>query len=336
MSPKQTPNRDPDAKRALICGGAGYIGSHMCKLLARSGWLPVVFDNLSTGHREAVRWGPLIEGDLLDAGALRAAFARYEPIAVLHFAALSQVAESMQYPERYRRNNVDGTANLLMEMERANVRRLVFSSTAAVYGAPDRLPIDEDCPCHPINPYGASKLAAEELIRAAAARGQVHAVCLRYFNAIGADPDGETGECHRPETHLVPNLIHAALNDGVPAVVHGDDYDTADGTCVRDYVDVMDLCEAHLAALHALEANGGCQALNLGSGVGCSVLEVLAAVQRACNGLPRYRVAGRRPGDPPVLVAGIREATTVLGWSPRTTLDASVRNALAWHSRRKG
>jgi UDP-glucose-4-epimerase GalE len=217
-------------------------------------------------------------------------------------------------------------------MDHFGVRPLVFSSTAAVYGIPDRLPIHEDWPCLPINPYGESKLAAEALIAAAAARGRISAACLRYFNAIGADPGGEAGECHHPETHLVPNLIHAALNGNAsPAVVYGGDYDTPDGTCVRDYVDVLDLCEAHLAALNHLEANGDYQVFNLGSGTGHSVLEVLASVRSACGGLPTHRTAGRRPGDPPTLVAGIRRAATILKWSPRTTLDASVRNALAWH-----
>jgi UDP-glucose-4-epimerase GalE len=315
----------------LVCGGAGYIGSHMCKALADAGIVPVTFDNLSTGHRWAVQWGPLVEGDLLDPPSLDAAFAAYPIDAVLHFAALSLVAESMQQPGLYFRNNVTGTLNLLDAMRAAGVRKLVFSSTAAVYGNPDYTPIDERHPTAPVNPYGWSKLMAERQIAEDCRAHGLRAICLRYFNAAGADPDGAIGEVHEPETHLIPNLLKAAVRpDAQVASIFGDDYDTPDGTCVRDYIHVADLAAAHLRALDRLEAGTRMEVFNLGAGQGNSVAEVLA-VCRSVSGaaIPERRLA-RRPGDPPVLVASIDAARDTLGWQPTKGLADCVADALRW------
>jgi UDP-glucose-4-epimerase GalE len=314
-----------------VCGGAGYIGSHMCKALAAAGLVPVTFDDLSTGHRDSVRWGPLVEGDLLDPASLRAAFADRPVQAVLHFAARSLVAESMREPGLYFRNNVAGTLNLLDAMRAAGVDRLVFSSTAAVYGDPVYTPIDESHPTAPINPYGWSKLMAERAIAEHCRAHGLRAACLRYFNAAGADPDGDTGEGHDPETHLIPNRLRAALAPGgEPASIFGDDYDTPDGTCVRDYVHVADLCDAHLLALGRLESAPGVHVFNLGGGQGSSVAEVLAVCREVSGAAIPERRMPRRPGDPAVLVASADAARRELGWRPRYALRDCVAHALAW------
>lgn len=319
-------------KTVLVCGGAGYIGAHMCKQLARAGWTPVSFDNLSSGHREAVRWGPLEVGDLLDPGALGTLFERYQFDAVLHFAARSLVGESVREPGLYLRNNVTGTLNLLDAMRAAAVQRLVFSSTAAVYGEPEYSPIDEAHPAAPINPYGLSKWMAERQIAEYCRAHGLRAVCLRYFNAAGADADGEIGEAHEPETHLIPNIIRAALEPSRgPVKLFGDDYPTADGTCVRDYIHVEDLCEAHLAALGFLGETPGFQVFNLGTGSGHSVLEVVARCRARCDGAPAAEIHPRRPGDPAVLVASAARAAAELGWRPQRDLDAIIASALCWH-----
>lgn len=318
----------------LVCGGAGYIGSHMCKLLAGRGHTPVVLDDLSTGHRGAVRWGPLLQGDLLDRDALADAFRRYRFDAVMHFAARSLVGESVQEPGLYFRNNVTGTLNLLDAMRDAGVLRLVFSSTAAVYGIPDSSPIDETHPTRPVNPYGWSKLMAEREIAEYCRAHGLRAACLRYFNAAGADPEGECGEAHEPETHLIPNVIRAALEPSLgPVSLFGDDYDTEDGTCVRDYIHVCDLCDAHLRALEFLEGNPGHHVFNLGTGHGHSVAQVLAACQAECDGRPDAIYQDRRAGDPPQLVAGNALAAELLGWRPEASLADCVSTALAWHRR---
>lgn len=322
----------PEAPPILVCGGAGYIGSHMCKQLAQAGYLPVTFDNLSTGHRWAVQWGPLVEGDLLDADALRHVLGRWPFAAVMHFAALSQVGQSMAEPERYFRNNVAGTLNLLEAMQGAGVPALVFSSTAAVYGNPESVPITEDQAQQPINPYGWSKLMAERMIAEQCHAHGLSAACLRYFNAAGADPDGQTGEAHEPETHLIPNVLHAAMAPGGEVNVFGTDYPTADGTCVRDYVHVHDLCRAHLLALEHARYAGGFHVFNLGSGQGYSVAEVLAQARALCDGRPAPRYAPRRAGDPAVLVASAQRAQQVLGWQPHYGLSDMLRTALAWHT----
>lgn len=315
----------------LVCGGAGYIGSHMCKALARAGHVPVTFDNLSTGHRRAVRWGPLVEGDLLDLPALARVFGQFHFQAVMHFAARSRVEESMQDPGLYFRNNVTGTLNLLDAMCAAGVDRLVFSSTAAVYGNPEYTPIDEAHPTRPINPYGWSKLMAEREIAEYCRAHRLRAACLRYFNAAGADSEGETGESHEPETHLIPNVIKVALDpDARPVRIFGNDYDTLDGTCIRDYVHVSDLCEAHRLALDHLRDHPGCHVFNLGSGTGNSVTEVIAACRRLLDGRPAADVVARREGDPARLVASASAASTTLGWTPRYTLEDCIASALSW------
>ncbi len=316
----------------LVCGGAGYIGAHMCKRLARAGVVPVTFDSLVTGHRNAVQWGPLEIGDLLHPADLSAVFARYPIQSVLHFAARSLVGESVREPALYLRNNVTGTLNLLDAMRSAGVGKLVFSSTAAVYGNPLYTPIDEAHPAQPINPYGLSKWLAEQQIRAYCEAYGLRAVCLRYFNAAGADADGETGEAHEPETHLIPNIIRAALTPSLgPVKLFGNDYPTPDGTCVRDYIHVEDLAEAHLLALDYMAGQPGFHVFNLGTGQGNSVAEVLAQCQALCTGAPASEIQPRRPGDPATLVASAALAQAALGWTPRHGLDGILRSALRWH-----
>lgn len=323
-----------DGGNILVCGGAGYIGSHMCKMLSRAGYTPVTFDNLSTGHRWAVKWGPLVEGDLLDRGSLVELFAEYRFDAVMHFAARSQVGESMRDPGLYFRNNVTGTLNLLDAMVAANVGKLVFSSTAAVYGNPEYVPIDEAHPTRPINPYGWSKLMAERQIAEYCRAYGLRAVCLRYFNAAGADPEGEIGEAHEPETHLIPNVVKCALRLSDGAVqVFDNDYDTPDGTCIRDYVHVKDICQAHLRALETLNARAESLVFNLGTGIGSSVAEVIDLCRRLiANDVP-VAVHDRRQGDPPRLVASNDLANQTLGWRPQLPLSSCIDTAATWHKR---
>lgn len=315
----------------LVCGGAGYIGAHMCKMLAQRGFQPIVFDNFSTGHRWAVQWGRCVEGDLLNLADLQEAFERHEISAVMHFSARSLVGESVKNPALYFRNNVVGTLNLLDAMRSHGVSKLVFSSTAAVYGSPVYIPIDEAHPTHPINPYGLSKLMAEQAIEQYCSAYQMSAVALRYFNAAGSDPDGEVGELHDPETHLIPNIIKAAIRpEANQFKIFGDDYDTPDGTCVRDYVHVNDLCDAHMAALAHMDKEQGWHVFNLGTGAGHSVKEVLSSCQRVHSGLPKAKVHPRRPGDPKSLVATSEKASRVLGWEPQRTLDDCIETASLW------
>lgn len=317
----------------LVCGGAGYIGSHMCKRLARESHVPVTFDNLSTGHEWAVKWGPLVRGDMLDPAALAAVFHEHKIDAVMHFAARSIVAESMSDPALYFRNNVSGTLNLLDAMRAAAVDKLVFSSSAAVYGNPQYTPIDEAHPCNPINPYGWSKLMAERAIEEYCRAYGMRAVSLRYFNAAGADSEGEIGEAHEPETHLIPNVVKAALDPSLgPINIFGNDYDTPDGTCVRDYVHVEDLADAHLLAMDLLLRQDGWSAFNLGTGRGSSVMEVLARCRRVCRVGPQHQIHDRRSGDPAVLVTSSVQAAGELLWQPRRDLDACVSSALRWHT----
>ena len=316
----------------LVTGGAGYIGSHACKLLARSGLEPVTYDNLERGHRKLVRWGPLEEGDILDQARLTAVCKRYRPRAVMHFAALAYVGESMAQPERYQRTNVDGGRTLLKAMAEAKVKRLVFSSTCAVYGEPRFTPITEDHPLAPVNPYGRTKAAMEQEIERWASAIDGEAIAFRYFNAAGADPEGEIGECHEPETHLVPLALQAAGSDENPVIVFGDDWPTPDGTCIRDYIHVTDLAEAHLLGLEYSEGPGGMRVFNLGNGRGYSVLEILEAASRMTGRHVPYRIGQRRPGDPPHLVGDASRALTLLGWKPRYhSLDEIIRTAWNWH-----
>ncbi|HUB91676.1 MAG TPA: UDP-glucose 4-epimerase GalE [Dyella sp.] len=318
----------------LICGGAGYIGAHMLKMLALQGYDVVVFDNLSTGHRAAVRWGKLVEGDILDPSALERLFATNRFDVVIHFCALSLVGESVRDPYNYYRNNVAGTLNLLEAMRRARVGKLVFSSTASVYGIPrDDGRLDELHPTIPINPYGVSKLMVERVLQDAAHAYGLRSVALRYFNAAGADPEGDIGESHVPETHLIPNVLRAALGVGDGALqVFGDDYDTRDGTCVRDYVHVNDLASAHLHAIHFLEKNPGAHCFNLGSGKGATVLEIIAATREVTGRTIPFTRMPRREGDPAMLVADTRRAEAGLGWQPVfSDIRDIIETAWRWH-----
>lgn len=325
------------SKPILVTGGAGYIGSHGCKALASAGWRPVVYDNLSRGHARAVRWGPLVEGDLHDGPRLAAAMREHAIAAVMHFAAFAYVGESVRDPELYYRNNVGGTLALFAAMREAAVGTIVFSSTCAVYGAPDRVPIAESTAKAPLNPYGETKLAVERALHWYGEAYGLRYAALRYFNAAGADPDSEIGEDHDPETHLIPRVIRAALGRGDPVEIYGTDYPTPDGTAIRDYIHVTDLAEAHVRALDYLERGGDNIAVNLGTGKGSSVREVVAAVERiAARPVPR-REAARRPGDPSELVADPALAWDRLGWRARhSDLDSIVASALAWETRAAG
>jgi UDP-arabinose 4-epimerase len=323
------------SQSVLVTGGAGYIGSHACKALARAGYRPVTYDNLSRGSRAAVRWGPLVEGDVGDRTRIIAALQQYEISAVMHFAAFAYVGESVADPALYYRNNVDGTLSLLDAMREAAVGAIVFSSTCATYGVPDAMPIREAAPQRPVNPYGETKLAIERALHwYGEAYGLRHAA-LRYFNAAGADPDGEIGEEHDPETHLIPLVVQAVLGKGPPIRIFGTDYPTPDGTAVRDYIHVQDLAEAHVRALQYLLAGGTSRAMNLGTGQGHSVREVIAAVERAAGRPVPRQEAPRRAGDPPVLVADPSLAAETLGWHAQLSdLDTIIRTALAWQSAR--
>ena len=316
----------------LVTGGAGYVGSHSCKALAAAGFLPVCFDNLSTGHRWAVRWGPLEPGDLDDIDALRQALRRHRIEAVMHFAALSNVGDSMRKPGFYYRNNVGGTLNLLEAMVDCGIRKLVLSSSCASYGRPQTLPIPEEHPQWPMSPYGETKFAAERMLRWWDEVHGLRYVALRYFNAAGADPDSEIGEAHDPETHLIPLAIATALDQRPQLVVHGTDYPTCDGTAVRDYVHVSDLANAHVAALRHLMSGRPSLACNLGTGRGQSVRQVLAAVERVTCRRVAVIEGPRRPGDPPELVAVPHLANQVLAWHPEIgDLDRIVSTAYRWH-----
>jgi UDP-glucose 4-epimerase len=330
----------------LVTGGAGYVGSHACKALAAAGHAPVVFDNLSTGWRQAVRYGPLVEGDLLDADALDRAFAAHRPQAVMHFAALSEVGQSARQPDLYWRNNLGGSLNLAMAARAHGVRAFVFSSTCATYGEPQGACLTEDDAQAPISPYGRTKLAVEHMLGDFQAAFGLRSVIFRYFNAAGADPGREIGEDHRPETHLIPLVLDAASGRREAITVFGTDWPTPDGTCIRDFVHVADLAEAHVLGLGWLLARGGDEggdggdgdggggplALNLGSGTGHSVRAVIAAA-RAVTGADIPVIEGpRRPGDPARLVSGSGLARQVLGWRPRRSgLDSMVADAWAWH-----
>jgi len=325
------------SQNVLVTGGAGYIGSHACKVLAQAGYTPVTLDNLVYGHANAVRFGPFVQADVLDRAALDRVFAEYKPGAAMHFAAFTYVGESVTDPGRYYRNNAVGTLTLLEAMRDHGCGRLVFSSSCAVYGLPQTLPLAEDHPQAPMNPYGVSKAMSERMI---ADFGQAHglkSVCLRYFNAAGADPGGGLGEDHDPETHLIPLAVEAALGKRPPLNVFGGDYPTPDGTAVRDYVHVLDLAQAHLAALRYLEldgeAGGKSTAFNLGLGQGSSVAEVLAAVEAVSGRAVPHTLAPRRPGDPPMLVAAATLAERVLGWRPEfMDLREIIRTAWGWHT----
>jgi UDP-glucose 4-epimerase/UDP-arabinose 4-epimerase len=318
----------------LVAGGAGYIGAHTAQALKARGYHPVVFDNLSSGLREAVRWGPLVHGDVRDVQALIDAMTAHKVRAVIHFASLIEVGRSTARPDLFWEHNVGGTAGLLKAMHACGVKRLVFSSSAAVYGQGGRGPLEsivEDAVKDPASPYGDTKLACERLIAAHARAFGLAAVALRYFNAAGADPSGLIGEAHDPETHLIPLAIAAGLGDGKALTVFGDDFDTPDGTCLRDYVHVNDLADAHVAALEVPLAEGAFEAVNIGGGRGCSVLDVIAEVARALGRPVPHSVGPRRAGDPPSLLADVAKARAVLGWRPKVSaLGEIVRDAVRW------
>lgn len=322
--------------KVLVTGGAGYIGSHACKLLARSGYTPVVFDNLVYGHRDFVKWGEFEEGDLCDAARIREVIAKHRPEAVLHFAAYALVGESVTNPGKYYRNNVGGTLNLLDAMVAVGVKRIVFSSTCATYGVPSVVPIPEDHAQEPINPYGMSKLMVERMLADFEVAHGIRFAALRYFNAAGADPDGEIGERHDPETHLIPLVLDAATGARADIAIFGMDYPTPDGSCIRDYIHVSDLAQAHLLALGHLESGKESLRLNLGTGRGYSVREVIATAEAVTGKKIPVRVAERRAGDPPSLVGDPTQARTVLGWKAEyPDLETIIRHAWAWHQRAK-
>jgi len=323
--------------KILVTGGAGYIGSHVCKALKEKGFEVVVFDNLERGHRDFVRWGLLEEGDLLEMAALGNVFKKHKPSAIMHFAAYAYVGESVTNPAKYYRNNVIGSLNLVEAARAHGVENIIFSSTCAVYGIPGAVPITEKMPLNPINPYGNTKLAIERLLEDYGSAYGMKSVRLRYFNAAGADPDGETGEDHSPEPHLIPLALSAALGRRDDITVYGDDYDTPDGTCLRDYIHVTDLAEAHVRALEYLLKGGETTAINLGNSQGHSVKEVIDTVKRVSQRDFRVRVGPRRPGDPPSLIGSNKMAEKVLGWRPqRSELKTIIEDAWRWQVKRFG
>jgi UDP-glucose-4-epimerase GalE len=326
-----------DKPAVLVTGGAGYIGSHACKALAQAGYTPVTFDNLVYGHRDAVKWGPLIEGDLADQDLLNAVLRDYSIKAVVHFAAYAYVGESMQDPGKYFQNNVTNTISLLQAMRDNDIGAIVFSSTCATYGMPQSLPIDEAHPQAPVNPYGESKLFIEKALHWFGVAHGIHSVALRYFNAAGADPDGEIGERHDPETHLIPLIIETALGQRAAIDVYGTDYPTPDGTAIRDYIHVRDLAAAHVLALEHLFNGGKSTCLNLGTGQGYSVREVIDAVEKCSGTSITVRHCPRRAGDPAELVADAGQAQRVLQWSPAwSSLEQIIETALRWHEHAGG
>jgi UDP-arabinose 4-epimerase len=319
-------------KNILVTGGAGYIGSHTAKALAARGFTPVVYDNLIYGHRWAVQWGPFIEGDIRDRARLVDTLRNYDISAVLHFAAFAYVGESMKSPGQYFGNNVTGSLSLLDAVQETGVRHVVFSSSCATYGIPDRMPIGEDTPQVPINPYGETKLIVERALRWYGAAHEITSVVLRYFNAAGADPEGQLGELHLPETHLIPLVLQAAFT-GTPLDVFGDDYPTRDRTCMRDYIHVSDLADAHILALEYLLDGGPSVALNLGTGNGYSVREVIETAQAITGRKVPHRIVPRRPGDPAILIADPSRAERILGWrAQRSALENMVSTAWTWHT----
>ena len=316
----------------LVTGGAGYIGSHACKVLSEAGYTPVALDNLSLGWRDAVQFGPLAEADLLDRAALDAVFREYQPAAIMHFAALSDVGESMRDPGRYWRVNVGGSLNLIEAALAAGCGRFVFSSTCATYGDQDGVVLDEDCVQMPINAYGASKRAVEAMLENFGQTHGLKSVIFRYFNVAGASPDGDVGEHHRPETHLIPLMLDAIDGKRPALTVYGQDYDTPDGTCIRDYVHVMDLVDAHLRGLKWLEEDRGNRIFNLGTGSGFSVRDVVRHSAAVTNRDVPVIDGARRPGDATALISGSTRASSELGWRPaRSTLQTMIADAWRWH-----
>jgi len=321
-------------KNILVTGGAGYIGSHTCKMLSQAGYLPITYDNLVYGHRWAVKWGPLEKGNLSDKARLEEVFCKYRPQAVLHFAAYAYVGESVKNPAKYYRNNIEGSLSLLDTMLQQNVDKIVFSSSCATYGVPKFIPINEEHPQLPVNPYGYSKLVVERMLRDFFHAYELRSISLRYFNAAGADSQGEVGELHEPETHLIPLVLETALGHRPSITIYGDDYDTQDGTCIRDYIHVTDLAEAHILALQALEEETQCSVYNLGNGNGFSVKQVIDVAKQVTGREIPISVGSRRSGDPAQLVGDASKIAQILGWQPRyPSLSAIIETAWQWQSK---
>jgi len=325
------------SSRVLVAGGAGYIGSCMVRVLIDHGYEPIVFDNLSTGHRAFVPRGvDLVKGDLRDPKAVRAVFRRYRGIdAVMHFAACALVGESVEDPLKYFDNNVVACVTLLQAVAEARVKRFIFSSTCAVYGEPERVPIREEDPCRPVNPYGRSKRMFEEILKDVSTPAGFDYVCLRYFNACGAHDSTQVGEWHDPETHLIPNIFKTLTGEKKVVTIFGDDYDTPDGTCIRDYIHIKDLCQAHLLALRSMERGGGSNIFNLGNGEGYSVRQIIDAVEKVTGKKVRFKIGPRRPGDPARLVGDASKAARMLGWKPTCDLENIIASAWKWELARK-
>lgn len=319
-------------QNVLIIGGAGYIGSHVCKYLAQKGHHPVVLDNLVYGHGNAVKWGPLIKGNAGDTEILNKLFSDYKFAGVMHFAAFAYVGESVKNPARYYRNNVCETINLLDALIANKISNFIFSSSCAVYGEPVEIPITEQHPLNPVNPYGRTKLMVEQILDDYEKAYGLKSICLRYFNAAGADPDGELGEDHEPETHLIPLLLEAAAGKRDAIHIFGDDYPTKDGTCIRDYIHINDLAQAHVTALERLINGLPGGKYNLGNGKGYSVKEVIETVNQITGRKIPSKIKDRRPGDPPILIASAKKALNELGWKPEyPDLDTIIKTAWAWH-----
>jgi UDP-glucose-4-epimerase GalE len=326
--------QSPVKTAILVTGGAGYIGAHTCKALARAGYLPVTYDNLVYGHPAAVKWGPLEEGNINDRQQLESVMRKYKPDAVMHFAAFAYVGESVENPIKYYRNNSVGTLTLLESMRNCDIDKIIFSSSCATYGMPDQTPIPEHHSQNPINPYGRSKLVVEWILQDFSAAYDLNYVSLRYFNAAGADPDTEIGEDHNPETHLVPLVLDAALGKSERIKVFGTDYDTPDGSCIRDYIHVSDLADAHRLALEYLITKKSSDVFNLGNGNGFSVRQVIDAAARVtgCD-IPNVD-SDRRAGDPPILIGDSKKARQVLGWNPVLhQLETIIETAWQWHKK---
>jgi UDP-arabinose 4-epimerase len=318
-------------KTILVTGGAGFVGSHACKALSRAGYLPVSFDNLERGHERAVKWGPLEQGDLRNDQDLQRAFKAHRPCAVMHFAAYAYVGESTVDPAKYYDNNVGGTAKLLQACAAFDCNNVVFSSSCATYGVPEHLPLKEDAAQNPVNPYGYTKLVVERMLKDAEVAYGIRHVALRYFNAAGADPAGELGELHQPETHLIPLVLFAALGREPSIKIFGHDYATRDGTCVRDYVHVSDLADAHVAAIDWLRAGNSSDSFNLGNGRGFSVAEVVRTSEKVTGQTIQTEICARRQGDPPTLVSDSSKARRILGWSPKfPELERQITHAWTW------
>lgn len=319
-------------KEILVVGGAGYIGSHMCKYLHQHGMQPIVLDNLSYGHRQAVQWGPLYEGEMADAALLRKIFTTHKIEAVMHFAAFCYVGESVTEPLKYYQNNISATLTLLTEMIEHGIYNFIFSSTCATYGEPEQLPLQEHFPQNPINPYGRSKLMMEQILSDLDHANGMKSVCLRYFNAAGADPDKEIGEDHDPETHLIPIVLQTALGQREQLTIFGSDYPTEDGTCIRDYIHILDLAQAHYLALQHLLSGGESKKYNLGNGNGYSILDVITCAEKVTGKKIPFVYADRRPGDPAALVGSAALIMSELNWKPEyNSLESILSTAWNWH-----